>query len=199
MCNYIFGAGFLAHCKHWRQGAVWCCYSWQVATSAGSAGPSMTKSTGCSSDVRYSQRGRKKMTILNGHEATNDWGSWKNAGCPELCRICTSLIKEFDDLLSMFHNDASATLHQLCLIIIDNKNTNNNGSYLTTFNTTAFNEIWYKQSWPNVGDFLHEITQNKNIKWDSGIFGLLWGHNWQPAPPTDTDWRSARVPVLMVP
>lgn len=35
----------------------------------------MTKGTGCSFDVCYSERGRKKINILNGHMVTNDLGS----------------------------------------------------------------------------------------------------------------------------
>lgn len=97
----------------------------------------MTKGTGCSFDVCYSERGRKKINILNGHMVTNDLGSSKEyqlsrvvqdmyvQGCRFLSQYGSGLIKESDDLLSLFQNDALDAL--FCLIqYIYIKNTNKN-------------------------------------------------------------------------
>lgn len=71
----------------------------------------MTKGTGCSFDVCYSERGRKKINILNEHEVTNDSGSSKECqlsrvvqhmhaqGCRFLSQYGSGLIKESDAVI----------------------------------------------------------------------------------------------------
>lgn len=110
----------------------------------------MTKGTGCSFDVCYSERGRKKIYILN-MRGKKYSGTSKECqlsrvvqnmhiqSCRFLSQYGSGLIKESDDLLSF----SPKLYFGHFMLILFNKNTNENVN-LGNVRPYTFKEICYK-------------------------------------------------------